>query len=170
MSLKSFDKFCEKMINGEPVETKDIFDERQSVLRTRITMQAMKLFIVLTCLNIVITECGPQWCESMIAPTVLFYEISYMFWLIKNACKGSLFGIKGTMPLKYQASFMLGYGILFPLYMFDKKQDFFENFFVSNGMVSENVILILFFVLLAAMGIMILIFARRYKKEKTEEQ
>lgn len=170
MSLKSFDKFCEKMINGEPVETKDVFDERQSVLRTRITMQAMTLFIILTCLNIVINECGPRWCESIIAPTMLFYGISYMFWLIKNACKGSLFGIKGTMPLKYQASFMLGYGIFLPVYMFDKKQDCFENFFVKDGMVSENVILALFFVLLAAMGIMILILARKYKKEKNVEQ
>ena len=99
-----------------------------------------------------------------------YYAVLWNLWLIKNACKGSLFGIKGTMPLKYQASFMLGYGIFLPVYMFDKKQDCFENFFVKDGMVSENVILALFFVLLAAMGIMILILARKYKKEKNVEQ
>lgn len=77
MSLKSFDEFCAKVVNNDPVDNKDIFDERQSISRTQNTMRAMRLFIVLTCLNILITECGPRWCESIIAPTALFAAIAY---------------------------------------------------------------------------------------------
>lgn len=169
MSLKSFDEFCEKMINGEPIDNKDIFDERQSVLRTQITVQAMKLFIVCACVNITIMECGWQWCESYIASTALFFEIAYIFWLIRNAKHGSLFGIKGTKPLEYQASVMLAEGVILQLYMFTERNDFFEHFFVRDGRVSENLILSLLFAMCIAAAVTIFILSRKYKKEKAEE-
>lgn len=169
MSLKSFDKFCEKMINGEPVDNKDIFDERQSVLRTQTTVQAMSIFIALACFNILIMEGGPQWCESYIASTALLVGIAYIYWLIQNWRKGSLFGIKGTKPLEYQASLMLCDGIFFPFYMFSHSQDFFQCFFVKNGMVSEYLMFTLFLVMCVASGITIFILAHRYKKKTAEE-
>lgn len=169
MSLKSFDKFCEKMINSEPIDNKDIFDERQNVLRTQITVQAMRLFIVLSCFNILTIECGPQWCESYIASTALFAGIAYIYWLIQNGRNGSLFGIKGTKPLEYQAAAILCEGIIFPLYMFGHRQDFFQYFFVKNGMVSEYLMLTLFFVMCVASGITVFVLAHRYKKKTAEE-
>lgn len=169
MSLKSFDKFCEKMITGEPVDNKDIFDERQSVLRTQITVQAMSIFIALACFNILIMEGGPQWCESYIASTALFAGISYIYWLFQNWRKGSLFGIKGTKPLEYQAFLMLCDGIIFPFVLFRHGQDFFEFFFVRNGMVSEYLMLTLFFVMCVASGITIFVLAHKHKKKTAEE-
>ena len=55
MSLKSFDEFCAKIINGKPVE-KEIFDERQKLVRTQITVEAFKVFTVTACVNVLIME------------------------------------------------------------------------------------------------------------------
>ena len=170
MSLKSFDDFCAKVINGDPVDTKDVFDKRQSVLRTRITMEAMRLFIILTCLNMVIMEAGPAWCESIVAPTGVFYMIAYIYWLIKNSLKSSLFGLKGTISLTNQAIIVFSLGIIMPFFIAGEREDFFECFFIRNGMVSENVILMLFCVLCIISEITVVVLARRYNKRRSEDK
>ena len=44
MSLKSFDKFCERMILAEPGSEKEIYDERQKQIRTQLTVEALTVF------------------------------------------------------------------------------------------------------------------------------
>lgn len=34
MSLKSFDDFCAKIVNNDPIEQKEVYDERQNMIRT----------------------------------------------------------------------------------------------------------------------------------------
>ena len=41
MSLKSFDKFCERLILSEPGSQKEVFDERQNVMRSRLAIEAL---------------------------------------------------------------------------------------------------------------------------------
>lgn len=166
MSLKSFDKFCEKMINNEPIDNKDIFDERQSVMRMQITLRAFQLFTAAACLNILIMECGGQWCESYVCSTALCLGAAYIFWLVKNARKGSLFGIKGTKPMQYQASVILAEGVIFPLYMISEREDFFECFFIRNGKVSEHLMLTVFFLMCVFVGAAIFILAHRYNRRR----
>lgn len=56
MSLKSFDKFCERMILAEPGSQKEIFDERQKIVRSRITIEALLIFGCSAILNCMIME------------------------------------------------------------------------------------------------------------------
>ena len=49
MSLKSFDDFCAKIVNNDPiVSQKDIFDERQTVVRSQITTRALWAFVIMS--------------------------------------------------------------------------------------------------------------------------
>lgn len=56
MSMKSFDKFCEKMILGEPGSEKEIFDERQKQLRTHILVQSLVIYAIASALCVVLNE------------------------------------------------------------------------------------------------------------------
>lgn len=73
MSLKSFDKFCENIILGEPSspKQKQIFDERQNILRSRLITEALIIFAVRSALNTMVMDAGPMWCEGFFAPMVL---------------------------------------------------------------------------------------------------
>lgn len=64
MSLKSFDDFCAKIVNNDPIEQKAIFDERQSIVRSQITIRALWAFVIMTSINLTIMECGLQWCGA----------------------------------------------------------------------------------------------------------
>ena len=172
MSLKSFDEFCAKIVNNDPLEQqKEIFDERQRIIRTQITVEAFKVFTVCVCVNILIMEAGPQWCESYVAATALFLGIAYIYWLIRNAAKGSLFGVKGTVPLKTQGAMLLGEGILFSyITVFNNKDpEPAENFFVHDKMLSEEFVMLIFCVMCIAAAVTIFFLAHNYnKKEKND--
>ena len=56
MSMKSFDKFCEKMILGEPGSEKEIYDERQTQLRTHILVQSLVIYAIASALCVVLNE------------------------------------------------------------------------------------------------------------------
>lgn len=60
MSLKSFDDFCAKIVNNDPIEQKEIFDERQLIVRSQITKRALWAFVIMSGINLIIMECGPQ--------------------------------------------------------------------------------------------------------------
>lgn len=56
MSLKSFDKFCERMILAEPGSEKEIYDERQKQIRTQLTVEALTVFGAMSMLAVMINE------------------------------------------------------------------------------------------------------------------
>lgn len=56
MSMKSFDKFCERMITAEPGSEKEIFDERQNVMRMRLAIEALLICVGLIFINSIIAE------------------------------------------------------------------------------------------------------------------
>lgn len=64
-----------------------------------------------------------------------------------------------------QSAIIFADGIILPTAMVAGKDDFFEAFFVRNGMVSENIILTLFFLLDITASVIIAVLVRRYKKE-----
>ena len=93
MSLKSFDSFCLKMVNNEPLSQKEILDERQKITRQKITLQTVILFAIMFAANTLIMDFGLKWSESYAAPMMWFYLASIIYWLIANSVNGSLFGI-----------------------------------------------------------------------------
>lgn len=144
MSLKSFDDFCAKIVNNDPVQQKEIFDERQKLVRSQLTIRALWAFVAAACINILVIECGPQWCESTVLSTAVFGAAAYLYWVIANARRDTLFGI-GNSSASTAAMFFAD-GLVIPL-VFIKRDDgggdSAAGFFFRNGMVSENLLVII---------------------------
>ena len=132
MSLKSFDDFCAKIVNNDPIPQKDIFDERQTIVRAQLTTRALWLFVITSGINLLVMECGPQWCESYVLSTALFGTIAYLYWVCANARRGSLFGINGTATVSSQIGFLFGDAVILPIAIMtdEDNSDFLEHLFI----------------------------------------
>lgn len=170
MSLKSFDDFCAKIINNEPVQQKHIFDERQTLVRSQITIRALWLFIITSGINILIMECGPQWCESYVLSTAIFGALAVLYWVSANARRGTLFGINGTMSEASQAALFFADGLLIPVVFIAHDNTEPSDFFFRNGMVSEYLAAIIAGVLLCAAAFVMFTSLNQYKKRLKEEE
>lgn len=172
MSLKSFDDFCAKIVNNDPIEQKVIFDERQSIVRSQITVRALWAFVIMTSINLTIMECGLQWCESWVLSTAIFGAIAHLYWVTANAKRGSLFGLNGTVPIFNQTLFIFGDSIFIPLMIFSDEDhaDIATSFFIRNGMVSDYFAMVLAAVLWLTSGIVMAVNIRKFKKKELEEK
>ncbi len=168
MSMKSFDKFCEKMVNNEPLNEKAIFDERQNQLRRQYTIEALYVFGGSTFLNTLIMEFGLQWSESYAMPMVIFAVISYLYWVIRNAAKGTLFGVNGTRTVSSTGFICTTLGALYFPLILPESVDNWDTFFISNGMVGEHFLLTIADALYFGAGIAVLIATHKYKKSLRE--
>lgn len=168
MSMKSFDKFCEKMVNNEPLNEKAIFDERQNQLRQKYTIEALCVFAGTSFLNTLIMECGVQWSESYVMPIVVFALISYLYWVIRNAANGTLFGVNGTRAVGSTGFACVAMGSAFlPMFLPESAEEW-DVFFINNGMVGEHFLLAIADALYFGTGIAVLIAVSRYKKSRRE--
>lgn len=166
MSLKSFDKFCENLILGEPSSEKAIYDERQNQLRQRYTIEALCVFGVGALLNTMVMEVGLQWSESYVMPMVLLAALSYLYWVIRNAVKGTLFGINGTKAVEYSGGVCMAMGIMYSFILFPDSTEEWSTFVISNGMVSEDLLMIIALVLYFGSGLAVVIAANIFKKNQ----
>lgn len=170
MSLKSFDDFCARMVNNDPVSEKEVYDERQNMIRTQLTKRALWLFVIMSGINLIIMECGPQWCGSRVLSTAFFGAVAHLYWTAANIKHGSLFGLHGTTPIVSQIGFLFVDSIFIPILIFtdDANTDIAENFFIRNGMVSEYFMWALDSALLLAAGIVMAVNIRKFKKKEKE--
>lgn len=168
MSLKSFDDFCAKIVNNDPIPEKEVFDERQNMTRLQLTKRALWLFVITSGINIIVMECGPQWCESRVLSTAFFGAAAYLYWVAANIRHGSLFGLHGTAPVSSQIGFLFGDTVFIPLLILSDKEhdDVIGNFFIRNGMVSEYFMTVLNGAILLTSGIVMAVSAYRYKKNE----
>ncbi|MGN1422964.1 MAG: hypothetical protein ACI4XA_06275 [Oscillospiraceae bacterium] len=164
MSLKSFDKFCENIIMGEPASQKAVFDERQNQLRRQYTIEALWIFAGSSFLNTMIMECGAQWSESYAAPMMLLAALSFLYWFVRNAVKGTLFGVNGTAAVTYTGWFCMAMGVLYSVKNFPFSEEDWDTFVISGGMVSEDLLIMIALALYFASGLVIVIAAHRFKK------
>ncbi len=167
MSMKSFDKFCEKLITGEPVPQKEIFDERQSVLRTKSLVTALTCFGALSAANTMLMECGLKWSESYFGPIAIFMAVCYLVFLLDNARRGSLFGVNGTAKATMTAILLIVQGAVYILLNIDDEEPFC---IIKDGMVSKVFLLMMFFVLVIACGIITIILAHKFNKSRESEE
>lgn len=165
MSLKSFDKFCEKLITGEPIPQKEIFDERQSVLRTKSLVIALTGFGSLSTANTMLMECGLKWSESYFAPIAIFMAVCYLVFLLDNARRGSLFGVNGTAKATSTAVLFILQGLYFLLIVRNGEEPFCV---MKDGAVSKIFLLTLFFVMEIVCGIITIILAHKFNKSKDD--
>lgn len=173
MSLKSFDKFCEKIIMGEPdpIYRKEIFDERQNQVRSKLIIEALTVFGAAVSLNTLIMDCGLKWCEGYFAPVVLIIALCYMYWLIRVVKKGALFGVEGTAKAEHNAGTVIGMSIVYWLLIFLNEDR--EIYIFRDGMLSEFFVMMLFYVIAVVCGVATLVLAhkekRRVKAEEAQE-
>ena len=173
MSLKSFDDFCAKIVNNDPIEQKAKFDERQTIVRAQITTRALWAFVIMAGINLLIMECGPQWCESYVLSTAIFGAVAYLYWVCANARHGSLFGINGTATLASQIGFLFGDAVILPVAIMTDKDnaDFLEHLFFRSNMVSEYFAATLSCALLLTSGIVMAVCIGNHRKmEKAEKE
>lgn len=92
MSLKSFDKFCERMILAEPGSEcdKEIFDERQKQIRSKLGIEAMTICLISIFINAMFWEIFVRWSEHQFTAILLIAMLCMLYWLIRCAAKGCL--------------------------------------------------------------------------------
>lgn len=165
MSLKSFDDFCARIVNNDPVQQKEIFDERQKIVRSQLTIRALWAFVIAASINILVMECGPQWCESYVLSTAIFGAAANLYWVAANARRGTLFGINGTMSAATQAAMFFADGLLIPFVILynNEEDDLLKHFFFRNGMVSEYLAAAIACVLLIIAGAVMMSESHRFK-------
>lgn len=171
MSLKSFDKFCENMILGEPSSQKQIFDERQNIVRSRLITEALIIFAALSMLNTMIMEAGPKWCESFFAPMVFFAALCLLWWLIRCSVKGALFGVNGTTAMKYTGGVWTGIGLLYMIIniLGGKSDGVLVDGVIVDGVVGEKFLIVVSCAVLMLCGVYILVMASREDKRRKKE-
>lgn len=162
MSLKSFDKFCEKMVTGEPSSEKPIYDERQNIVRSRLLIEALTIYGVASMLDTALNEMVYMWCESFFAQLVLIAALCLIWYLIRCTAKGALFGVNGTYFAKITGCGWVGMGVFFALY-FAFEDDVSV---VTDGALSGYFVYVISYGLLALCGIFQIIMARREDKHR----
>lgn len=167
MSFERFDKFCEKIISGEPVDSREIFDERQAYIRTKSLATALACFGSLSAANTLLMECGLRWSESWFMPIAVFMALCYLGFVIDNARRGSLFGVNGTAKAAATASFMTTQGLIMLIFkLLDEEEPFCV---IKNGRLSEIFLMTLFFALEIVCGAITLIIAHKFNKSRDDE-
>ena len=167
MSLKSFDKFCERLILAEQGSEKEIFDERQNVIRSGLAIEALLVYVGLTIVNSMVTELFYQWAESLMTVTLLFAVICLLWWEIRCAFKGCMLAVSGRYAQKISAIMAIFIGALNGLrYVFDIGE---EDYFVTDGKLSGDFVFALCFLLMIGCGIFMLCVMRHEEKRNESE-
>lgn len=170
MSMKSFDKFCERMITAEPGSEKEIFDERQSVMRMRLAIEALLICVGLIFINGVISEMiiERQWAEYMSTVNLLFAVLCVLWWIIRCAAKGCLVAVSGRTAQKTSTVLAILIGALTGLpYAFDIGS---EDFLIKDGRLSSDFVFLLCCVLLVGCGVFMFTAIRREEKREEAEK
>lgn len=177
MSLKSFDKFCERMILSEPQSQKDIFDERQNQIRSKLLIESLIVFACFSSLMVLVMEASYQWCESYVAVLMLTAALCYLWWVLRNLYYGSLFGVRYTQT-HYTACVMIAECLIFTFLLFDDyilgdnedQTDVAKDFFINDGRLSEDIVICVALAVMLISSVIILFAVHRKKKEEAAEE
>lgn len=164
MSLESFDKFCEKMILGEPGSEKEVFDERQNQIRAKLTTEALWVCLYLSALLVLSNELF-AWCGGMFVLILLAGAIGYLWWVIRNAVKGSLFGVKGTGT--FWTAVIMVFESFYCLLMLWGEDGAFP--LTEQGQVSGNLLALIIAVVLMVSSIVVFVLTAKRKKQSSTE-
>lgn len=161
MSMKNFDKFCERMILAEPASEKEIFDERQNQQRTALTVQALTVYCVVTAVFVFLND-DLHFVENSAAGLVFFAGLSYLWWVVRAKIKGCLFGVKGKQVIYNALGITAEMALLIPLVM-NQSEDGVH--FIRNGMLSDVTVVTAGFIMYAVSAVIkIVVYFRGRKK------
>lgn len=168
MSLKSFDKFCEKMILGEPGMQKEVFDERQKIVRMKITIEALLIFGLASLVNCMIMEDVYKWAESQLASMALLAAACLLYWQIRCAAKGCIIGTNGTASQTFSGVSIIFLVAMMSLTHFDDIDK--PDFFIKDGALSKDFIFAVVMLMYLVWGILTLGMVRRENKRNEKER
>ena len=167
MSLKSFDKLCERMILGEPGSQKEILDERQKIVRTRVGVEALTIFSCLTFINALVMDLWQQWAESYAAPMLIFFMVCIIYFNFRCFFRGALIGINGGYQAKFSAIYAIFMGLIYMLIFVFKNDE--EKALFSDGKLTDNCCFLITLILFIIYGITGLVLIRFVQKSEKEE-
>lgn len=170
MSLKSFDKFCENMIKGEPVDNKEIFDERQKMVRSRLAMEAMTVYVCLSLLASMSYEFIYQWAESITIAFMTLGAACMVYYHLRCSAKGCLIGVNGLRFKRNSAVSMMIIGG-WNTFMYGSGGFDFDGSFCAakDGMLTNDFLAVMTFAIIAVLGIIIFVKISRLKKSDARE-
>ena len=166
MSLKSFDKFCERMIMNEPVDRKEVFDERQNQLRSELTVEALWVYVGVSGIAAMINESVACF-ASVVSLLAVCASVAFLWWTIRCAAKDCMFGIKGIGAVSGAWVLLLEAFAFIMMYVVDNDEPFIDE----NGLVGSRLMLgIGLLVLMISSLIVIVISIKRKKKENKSKE
>lgn len=167
MSLSSFDKFCENMIKGEPVDNKEIFDERQKMVRSKLAMESMIVYICASLFACLSYEFIYRWAESITFALMPLGVICMVYYHLRCSAKGCLIGVNGLKIKRNSGWTMIVVGgwnmIRYIIGVFDGEGGFLA---VKDGMLTVDFLAVLTFGVIVILGIIICVKISRLKKSE----
>lgn len=164
MSLKSFDKFCETMITGETGTQKEIYDERQNQIRSKLTIEALGVALALSAAIVLLNDLS-GWFESSFAAMAMCGAISFQWYVIRNTVKGTLCGVKGN-GVMYTGGIIVFECVI---YLLITLNDIEESGVIVDGCVSDQLLMIISLGIMLISAVIVLIVANKNKKLKTKD-
>lgn len=164
MSLKSFDKFCESLILNEPKSRKEIFDERQKIIRNKITVECLLIYAVAVFANTFIMEEFYRWSESYFGAMLPIMSACLLYWLIRNEAKGTLFAVNGSFSNKFTGIYGIFMSVIFGISSMARLMDGEALF--KDGMATIIFIGLLTFAIIFVYSLLMIIFTRKNDKLK----
>lgn len=165
MSLKSFDKFCEAMVNPDKDKYQEIFDERQKQMQIHLVVEAMIIFVLLMFLHCLISDFFLKWSESNLLPMLLYAIICVIYYIIRAGIKGCYIGVNGAVSRYFPAFMCIFLGFMNG---FRELVELSDNGYsiVKEGMLTDNFIGLIVYALMMMTGIFTVIFIKRSEKEE----
>lgn len=164
MSMKSFDKFCEKIILGEPGSEKEIFDERQKQQRTQLTLFSLSIYAGASALVVMLNEVTAGFLEGSFSGMLLCAGAAYLIWVIMAARKGCLFGVSGSQVITNSIS-LLSMALCYTLMLLPDEDE--ESFAViRNGKLTENAAVLFALAMMAVSAVIVI--ASNIRKKRSE--
>ncbi len=169
MSMKSFDKFCESIIMNDPKSRKEIFDERQKIVRKSIYTEALIGYSTAVFLNTLIMEGVYQWCESHVAPMLALALAAVIYCEIRCAVKGVLIAVNGTFSRTFSGVYCIFMGSVLGATQFLSAVEEWDKL-VKDGMVTRTAMLILVLFLCLIYGVLSIVLTKRERKKREDTE
>lgn len=167
MSMRSFDDICEKMIPADENSRKEIFDERQKIIRLRLGIEALAIFA-----SAALVCCGSmdfvnKWAESITCPLLAIGVLSMLWFLIRCTAKGCMVVVSGKQVQKSSAILTIVAAALnLPRYVADLCKG---ASFIKDNMLTNELLFMVCFILIMICGIFSLCVIYRENKMNESE-